>query len=192
MKQVNCNSECMDELCTSWGAACGGFGVRIRYAINRSCPRRGIADMMTACEPCRWTFQVSLTLCRLYFEGVIETYTDPYTRTVSRTSSSACSISKAMGRMEMSRLNDDDCFTYSITYSYTFEPSRSTYSRASFLFPLFLPAPSNEDRLLHAGARFETSIAVTSRERHLFPQASARLTRVDHGELRPLAQQGSR
>lgn len=65
-------------------------------------------------------------------------------------------------------------------------------SRASFLFPLFLPAPSNEDRLLHAGARFETSIAVTSRERHLFPQASARLTRVDHGELRPLAQQGSR
>ena len=94
--------------------------------------------------------------------------------------------------MEMSRLNDDDCFTYSITYSYTFEPSRSTYSRATFLFPLFLPAPSNEDRLLHAGARFETSIAVTSRERHLFPQASARLTRVDHGELRPLAQQGSR
>jgi hypothetical protein len=83
MKQVNCNSECMNELCTSWGAACGGFGVRIRYAINRSCPRRGIADMMTACEPCRWTFQVSLTLCRLYFEGVIETYTDPYTRTVS-------------------------------------------------------------------------------------------------------------
>jgi len=84
MKQVNCNSECMYELCTSWGAACGGFGVRIRYAINRSCPRRGIADMMTACEPCRWTFQVSLTLCRLYSEGVIETYTDPYTRTVSR------------------------------------------------------------------------------------------------------------
>jgi len=61
-----------------------GSAVRIRYAINRSCPRRGIADMMTACEPCRWTFQVSLTLCRLYFEGVIETYTDPYTRTVSR------------------------------------------------------------------------------------------------------------
>lgn len=74
MKQVNCNSECMYELCTSWGAACGGFGVRIRYAINRSCPRRGIADMMTACEPCRWTFQVSLTLCRLYSEGVIETF----------------------------------------------------------------------------------------------------------------------
>jgi hypothetical protein len=43
---------------------------------NRSCPRRGIADMMTACESCRWTFQVSLTLCRLYSEGVIETYTD--------------------------------------------------------------------------------------------------------------------
>lgn len=74
MKQVNCNSECMYELCTSWGAACGGFGVRIRYAINRSCPRRGIANMMTACEPCRWTFQVSLTLCRLYSEGVIETF----------------------------------------------------------------------------------------------------------------------
>ena len=114
-----------------------GSAVRIRYAINRSCPRRGIADMMTACEPCRWTFQVSLTLCRLYFEGVIETYTDPYTRTVSRTSSSACSISKAMGRMEMSRLNDDDCFTYrySITYSYTFEPSRSTY-------PCVVPVPT--------------------------------------------------
>lgn len=30
--------------------------------------------MMTACEPCRWTFQVSLTLCRLYSEGVIETF----------------------------------------------------------------------------------------------------------------------
>jgi hypothetical protein len=54
-----------------------GSAVRIRYAINRSCPRRGIADMMTACEPCRWTFQVSLTLCRdctLNTEGVIETY----------------------------------------------------------------------------------------------------------------------
>lgn len=85
MKQVNCNSECMYELCTSWGAACGGFGVRIRYAINRSCPRRGIADMMTACEPCRWTFQVSLTLCRLYSEGVIETYTDLTRGAVSRT-----------------------------------------------------------------------------------------------------------
>ena len=214
---------------------------------------------MTTCEPCRWTFQVSLTLCTLK-ECVDYTRImacGPYpgrgaaaavARRLARRMSFEffCANSSPTPNPEPARRRRfRHCAQLSRRARLVREPAASlaplggvlrasgvrAHRRAQFSkpwagwkcldrmmmialrtrlhihtlsslhgppipcvvpVPTILPAPSNEDRLLHAGARFETSIAVTSRERHLFPQASARLTRVDHGELRPLAQQGSR